>query len=79
MALDGVTVEFARGHFTAIMGPSGSGKSTLMHCMAGLDTATSGSVFIGDVDLTRLDDKRLTRLRRDSIGFIFQAYNLVRR
>ena len=70
-------VAFERGQFTAIMGPSGSGKSTLMHCMAGLDTATSGSAFIGDVDLTTLDDKRLTRLRRDSLGFIFQAYNLV--
>jgi putative ABC transport system ATP-binding protein len=77
VALDGVSCSFERGHFTAIMGPSGSGKSTLMHCMAGLDTATSGSAFIGDVDLSSLDDKRLTRLRRDSLGFIFQAYNLV--
>jgi putative ABC transport system ATP-binding protein len=77
VALDAVSVSFERGHFTAIMGPSGSGKSTLMHCMAGLDSATSGSAFIGDVDLTSLDDKRLTRLRRDSLGFIFQAYNLV--
>jgi len=77
VALDAVTVSFQRGRFTAIMGPSGSGKSTLMHCMAGLDTATSGSAFIGDVDLSTLDDKRLTRLRRDSLGFIFQAYNLV--
>jgi putative ABC transport system ATP-binding protein len=77
VALDAVTCAFERGKFTAIMGPSGSGKSTLMHCMAGLDTATSGSAFIGDVDLSRLDDKRLTRLRRDSLGFIFQAYNLV--
>ena len=77
VALDQVSCAFERGHFTAIMGPSGSGKSTLMHCMAGLDTATSGSAFIGDVDLSTLDDKRLTRLRRDSLGFIFQAYNLV--
>ncbi len=77
VALDAVSCAFERGRFTAIMGPSGSGKSTLMHCMAGLDSATSGSAFIGDVDLTTLDDKRLTRLRRDSLGFIFQAYNLV--
>ena len=77
VALDSVSCSFEGGHFTAIMGPSGSGKSTLMHCMAGLDTATSGSAFIGDVDLSTLDDKRLTRLRRDSLGFIFQAYNLV--
>jgi len=77
VALGGVSCTFERGRFTAIMGPSGSGKSTLMHCMAGLDTATSGSAFIGDVDLSTLDDKRLTRLRRDSLGFIFQAYNLV--
>jgi len=76
-ALDGVTVSFARGVFTAIMGPSGSGKSTLMHCTAGLDTLTSGQVFIGDVELGRLSDKELTRLRRDKIGFVFQAYNLV--
>ena len=77
VALNQVSCTFERGHFTAIMGPSGSGKSTLMHCMAGLDSATSGSAFIGDVDLSSLDDKRLTRLRRDSLGFIFQAYNLV--
>jgi putative ABC transport system ATP-binding protein len=77
VALDGVSCDFELGRFTAIMGPSGSGKSTLMHCMAGLDKATSGSAFIGDVDLTTLDDKRLTRLRRDSLGFVFQAYNLV--
>jgi putative ABC transport system ATP-binding protein len=77
VALDQVNVSFQRGRFTAIMGPSGSGKSTLMHCMAGLDTATSGSTYVGDVDLSSLDDKRLTRLRRDSLGFIFQAYNLV--
>ncbi|MEA2715820.1 MAG: putative transport system ATP-binding protein, partial [Actinomycetota bacterium] len=70
-------VEFAAGAFTAIMGPSGSGKSTLMHCLAGLDELTSGQVFIGDVDLTTLNDKHLTLLRRDKIGFVFQAYNLV--
>jgi len=76
-ALAGVSVEFAHGQFSAIMGPSGSGKSTLMHCMAGLDTITSGQVFIGGTELTGLNDKELTRLRRDKIGFIFQAYNLV--
>jgi putative ABC transport system ATP-binding protein len=76
-ALDAVTVDFQAHQFTAIMGPSGSGKSTLMHLVAGLDTLTSGSVFIGDTDLSGLDDKRLTTLRRDKIGFIFQAYNLV--
>jgi putative ABC transport system ATP-binding protein len=76
-ALDGVSVTFAQGQFSAIMGPSGSGKSTLMHCMAGLDTITSGHVFVGDTELSALADKELTRLRRDNIGFIFQAYNLV--
>ena len=76
-ALDGVTIEFPRARFNAIMGPSGSGKSTLMHCMAGLDRATSGQVFVGDTDLTTLNDRRLTELRRDHVGFIFQAYNLV--
>jgi putative ABC transport system ATP-binding protein len=76
-ALDGVTVAFERAKYTAIMGPSGSGKSTLMHVCAGLDEATSGRVFIGDTDLTTLKDKDLTRLRRDRIGFIFQAFNLV--
>ena len=76
-ALDGISVEFPRGQFTAIMGPSGSGKSTLMHCMAGLDTLTTGQTFIGDVDLSGLDEKRLTLLRRDQVGFVFQAYNLV--
>jgi len=76
-ALDGVSVDFASGQFSAIMGPSGSGKSTLMHCMAGLDSITSGRVFVGDVELSSLNDKELTRLRRDKIGFIFQAYNLV--
>jgi putative ABC transport system ATP-binding protein len=77
VALDDVSVEFATGQFTAIMGPSGSGKSTLMHCVAGLDGLTSGRVFIGDTDLTTLDDKRLTLLRREKIGFVFQAFNLV--
>ncbi len=76
-ALDGITVDFAAGRFTAIMGPSGSGKSTLLHCMAGLDALTSGHAFIGGEDLSRLDDKRLTMLRRDRVGFVFQAYNLV--
>jgi putative ABC transport system ATP-binding protein len=76
-ALDRVSVGFAPGQFSAIMGPSGSGKSTLMHCMAGLDTITSGQVYVGDVELSSLNDKELTRLRRDKIGFIFQAYNLV--
>ena len=76
-ALGGVDVDFARGEFTAIMGPSGSGKSTLMHCLAGLDNATSGSVLIGDTDLTGLSDKQMTALRRDRIGFVFQAFNLV--
>ncbi len=76
-ALDGVTVQFARGVYTAIMGPSGSGKSTLMHCVAGLDTLTSGRVFIGDTDLSTLNERQLTQLRRDQVGFIFQAYNLV--
>jgi putative ABC transport system ATP-binding protein len=76
-ALEGVSVDFYAGEFTAIMGPSGSGKSTLMHSVAGLDPLTSGSVHIGDVDLTTLNDKRLTLLRREKIGFIFQAFNLV--
>jgi putative ABC transport system ATP-binding protein len=77
VALDAVDVELYAGEFTAVMGPSGSGKSTLMHCCAALDTATSGQVFIGDVELTGLKDKELTRLRRDAIGFVFQAFNLV--
>jgi putative ABC transport system ATP-binding protein len=76
-ALDGVSIEFAPAQLTAIMGPSGSGKSTLLHCLAGLDTLTSGKAFIGDTDLTELGDKELTRLRRDRIGFVFQAFNLV--
>ena len=76
-ALRGVDVAFPRGEYAAIMGPSGSGKSTLMHCLAGLDTATSGSVWIGGTEITALDDNRLTRLRRDSVGFVFQAFNLL--
>ena len=76
-ALNDVTVDFERGRFTTIMGPSGSGKSTLMHCVAGLDSLSSGRVLIGDVDLSRLNDKDLTILRRTKVGFVFQAYNLV--
>jgi len=77
VALDHVDLEVPEGEFTAIMGPSGSGKSTLLYCMAGLERLTYGHVFVGDVDLTTLDDRRLTQLRRDRIGFVFQAYNLV--
>jgi putative ABC transport system ATP-binding protein len=76
-ALDDVTVDFERSRFTAIMGPSGSGKSTLMHCVAGLDSLTSGQVYIGDTDLTTLKDRELTQVRRDHIGFIFQSFNLI--
>ena len=76
-ALDDVNVDFAAGRLTAIMGPSGSGKSTLLHCMAGLDSLTSGHVFIGDTDITGLSDKQLTLLRRDRNGFVFQSFNLV--
>jgi putative ABC transport system ATP-binding protein len=76
-ALDGVSIEFPAGHYTAIMGPSGSGKSTLLHCLAGLDSLTSGRVYIGDVDLSSLDEKRLTLLRREKVGFVFQTFNLV--
>ncbi|MGC9665814.1 ABC transporter ATP-binding protein [Planosporangium sp. 12N6] len=76
-ALDGVSVEFPGGEFTAIMGPSGSGKSTLLHCLAGLDTLTEGQVLIGDTDVSRLSDGDLTLLRRNRLGFIFQTYNLV--
>jgi len=76
-ALDNVSVSFAAGEFTAIMGPSGSGKSTLMHCMAGLDTPTSGSAWLGTTDLASLTDKELTKTRRDRLGFIFQSFNLV--
>ncbi len=77
VALDDVNVDFAAGQFTAIMGPSGSGKSTLMHCMAGLDRLTSGSVFVGDVDIAGASEKQLTLLRRDHLGFVFQAFNLI--
>jgi putative ABC transport system ATP-binding protein len=76
-ALDGIDVDFAVGEFTAIMGPSGSGKSTLMHCLAGLDTPTSGRVFLGDTDLTGLSDTALTLIRRRRIGFVFQSFNLL--
>ncbi|GHJ48265.1 ABC transporter ATP-binding protein [Catellatospora sp. TT07R-123] len=76
-ALDGVTVGFTRAEFTAIMGPSGSGKSTLMHCLAGLDTATSGRALLGGTDLTRLSDRVLTKVRRERIGFVFQSFNLL--
>jgi putative ABC transport system ATP-binding protein len=77
VALNDVTVEFPAGQYTAVMGPSGSGKSTLMHCLAGLDSLTSGQVWLGDTELSGLGDKELTRLRRDEVGFIFQAFNLV--
>ncbi|PYC77617.1 peptide ABC transporter ATP-binding protein [Streptomyces tateyamensis] len=76
-ALDAVDVDIQRGRFTAIMGPSGSGKSTLMHCLAGLDSVTDGRIWIGDTEITGLRDKQLTQLRRDKIGFIFQAFNLL--
>ena len=77
VALRGVTAEFERGRFTAIMGPSGSGKSTLMHCLAGLDTVDRGEVHIGGTKVTGMSDKTLTRLRRDRVGFIFQQFNLL--
>jgi putative ABC transport system ATP-binding protein len=77
VALDEVTVDFPTGRFTAIMGPSGSGKSTLMHCVAGLDTLTSGHAYIGGVELGSLSDRDLTLLRRSQVGFVFQAYNLI--
>jgi putative ABC transport system ATP-binding protein len=77
VALDDLTAEFARGAFTAIMGPSGSGKSTLMHCLAGLDSVTAGRVYLGDTDITALDEKALTVVRRDRVGFVFQSFNLV--
>lgn len=76
-ALSNVSVEFASGQFTAIMGPSGSGKSTLMHCLAALDDLTEGSVYLGDIELTGMGDRELTELRRDKIGFIFQSFNLI--
>jgi putative ABC transport system ATP-binding protein len=76
-ALDDISVEFATSRFTAIMGPSGSGKSTLLHCLAGLDRVTSGHIFLGDIDITGSTEKQLTLIRRDRIGFVFQAYNLI--
>nr|WP_279484972.1 ABC transporter ATP-binding protein [Actinomadura sp. GC306] len=76
-ALRGVSTRFAKGAFTAIMGPSGSGKSTLMHCLAGLDTVSAGRVVLGDVEITGMGDRRLTLLRRDRVGFVFQAFNLL--
>ncbi len=76
-ALDAITVEFRTSRLTAIMGPSGSGKSTLLHCMAGLDRLTSGQIFLGDIDISRANEKELTLVRRDKLGFIFQAYNLI--
>jgi len=76
-ALDHISVEFARGQYTAIMGPSGSGKSTLLHCLAGLDRLTSGQVLLGDLDITTLPEKQMTRVRRDRLGFIFQTFNLI--
>ena len=76
-ALDGVDVAIPEGRFTAVMGPSGSGKSTLLHCLAGLDTLTSGQVYIGDVELGSLSDRQLTRVRREHLGFVFQAFNLI--
>ena len=76
-ALDGVTVEFERSRFSAIMGPSGSGKSTLLHCLAGLDSLTDGAIFLGDQQISSLSESQLTRVRRDQLGFVFQAYNLI--
>jgi putative ABC transport system ATP-binding protein len=76
-ALDEIEVEFARAQYTAIMGPSGSGKSTLLHCLAGLDRLTSGQVFLGDLEISALSEKELTKVRRDRIGFVFQTYNLI--
>src|SRR5258707_2453698 len=76
-ALDGVSIEIPARSFTAVMGPSGSGKSTLLHCMAGLDTPDSGRVWIGGEEITSMPDRQLTRLRRDRVGFVFQAYNLL--
>ncbi len=76
-ALDGVSIEIPSGSFTAVMGPSGSGKSTLMHCMAGLDSVDGGRAWIGAAEITAMPDRRLTRLRRDRVGFVFQAFNLL--
>ena len=77
IALNKIDIEFLEGQFTAIMGPSGSGKSTLLHCLARLDSPTSGSIYINNIDLSQLNDKQLTKLRRDSFGFVFQAFNLI--
>jgi putative ABC transport system ATP-binding protein len=77
MALDHIDVDIEEGRYTAVMGPSGSGKSTLLHCLAGLDQLTSGQVFIGGIDLSGLNDRELTKVRRDEVGFVFQAFNLV--
>jgi putative ABC transport system ATP-binding protein len=77
VALDGVSIEIPAGSFTSVMGPSGSGKSTLLHCMAGLDSADSGQVWIADDEITSMGDRQLTKLRRDRIGFVFQAFNLL--
>jgi putative ABC transport system ATP-binding protein len=77
IALNKIDIEFFKGQFTAIMGPSGSGKSTLLHCLAGLDSPTNGSIYINNTDLSELNDKQLTKLRRDSFGFVFQAFNLI--
>ena len=76
-ALDDISVEFQTGRFSAIMGPSGSGKSTLLHCLAGLDRLTGGKIFLGDLEISGMNEKQLTLVRRDRIGFIFQAYNLI--
>ncbi len=76
-ALDGLSADFEASVYTALMGPSGSGKSTLLHCLAGLDRLTSGQAMLGDLDMTRLDERRLTEMRRDKVGFIFQGFNLV--
>ncbi len=76
-ALDSINVEFPRAEYTAIMGPSGSGKSTLLHCLAGLDSLTDGHVYLGDIDLSTLSDKEVTRVRRDRVGFVFQTFNLI--
>ena len=76
-AVDGISIDFLAGQFTAIMGPSGSGKSTLMHCMAGLDSISKGKAYIGETDISTLNDKQVTALRRDRLGFIFQSFNLV--
>ena len=77
IALNKIDIEFLESQFTAIMGPSGSGKSTLLHCLAGLDSPTSGAIYINDTDLSQLNDKQLTKLRRDCFGFVFQAFNLI--